>query len=292
MDYKRLGLLFSSIILPIILFIVSPWWGSLFTDKKELSYKTLSKRDLYTSSSLSEQWPDIKISYLGKDVSKGSFLTLAIINTGKIPIKSEDFEHPITIHLSDSASVISAKVVELNPKNLDVKIHSTPNGLSIEKLLLNPDDGFTIQIFSSAPLQILDVTTRASGLPKLIELLPEDRSGFYVKYSSVLDIGKTLEQNIFVIPLPVAILLTLILQIAFLFNLWNFFLSTTKLSKVVYLCLSAALYLLTLSGFKMTLIYIRDYNDSNKFVLIALFITGISLAAWLAVILRKRLNLT
>lgn len=110
MDYKKLGLIFSSIILPIVLFVVSPLWGSLFTDKKELSYKTLSKRDISTSSSLSEQWPDIQISYLGKDVSKGSFLTIVIVNTGKIPIKSEDFERPITIHLSNSASVISSKV--------------------------------------------------------------------------------------------------------------------------------------------------------------------------------------
>lgn len=46
MDYKKLGLIFSSIILPIVLFVVSPLWGSLFTDKKELSYKTLSREGL------------------------------------------------------------------------------------------------------------------------------------------------------------------------------------------------------------------------------------------------------
>ncbi|MBS7416950.1 hypothetical protein [Pseudomonas syringae] len=292
MDYKKLGLIFSSIILPIVLFVVSPLWGSLFTDKKELSYKTLSKRDISTSSSLSEQWPDIQISYLGKDVSKGSFLTIAIVNTGKIPIKSEDFERPITIHLSNSASVISSKVVELNPTNLEVKIRATDEGISIEKLLLNPDDGFAIQIFSSAPLKVLDVTTRASGLSKLVELIPEDRSGFYVKYSSLLDMGKTLEQNIFVIPLPVTILFTLILEIVFLFNLLNSLLSTTKLGKAIYGCFSAALYVLTLGGLKMTMIYIRDYTDSNKYALVTLLVVVVSLIGWLAAILRKRLNLT
>lgn len=290
MDYKKLGLLFSSIILPIVLFVVSPLWGSLFTDKKELSYKTLSKRDISTSSSLSEQWPDIQISYLGKDVSKGSFLTIAIVNTGKIPIKSEDFERPITVHLSDSASVISSKVVELNPTNLEVKIHSTTEGISIEKLLLNPDDGFEIQIFSSAPLKVLDVTTRASGLSKLVELIPEDRSGFYVKYSSLSEIGKTLEQNIFVISMPITILFTLILQIAFLFNIWNFFLSPSKVSKAVYFSLSATFYTLMLSGVKMILTYIIDNNGINPYVLIALLVVGLSLTGWLAVLLRRRLD--
>ncbi|MBC9745061.1 hypothetical protein IBL38_18945 [Pseudomonas syringae pv. syringae] len=292
MDYKKLGLLFSSIILPIILFVVSPLWGSLFTDKKELSYKTLSKRDIYTSSAPSEQWPDIQISYLGKDVSKGSFLTVAIVNTGKIPIKSEDFERPITVHLSNSISVISSKVVELNPKNLDVTIRATTEGISIDELLLNPGDGFAIQIFSSAPLQVLDVTTRASGLPKLVELLPEDRSGFYVKYSSLLDMGKTLEQNIFIIPLPITVIFTLILEIAFLFNLLNFFLSTTKLGKATYFCSSATFYALTLSGLQMIIIYIRDYTDSSKYELVALLIVVVSLTGWLTAILRKQLNLT
>ncbi|AKF52745.1 hypothetical protein PsyrH_20060 [Pseudomonas syringae pv. syringae HS191] len=290
MDYKKIFVIFSSIVLPIVLFVVSPWWGSLFTDKKELSYKTLSKREISTSSSPSEQWPDIQISYLGKDVSKGSFLTIAIVNTGTIPIKSEDFERPITVHLSNSASVISSKVVELNPTNLEVKINATTEGISIEKLLLNPDDGFAIQIFSSAPLNVLDVTTRASGLSKLVEVLPEDRSGFYVKYSSLSEMGKTLEQNIFVVSLPITILFTAILQIAFLFNIWSFFLSPNKLSKAAYLCSSVTFYILMLSGVEMIMIYIRESNGTNPYALIALLVVGLSITGWLAVLLRKRLD--
>ncbi|VVP44150.1 hypothetical protein [Pseudomonas fluorescens] len=287
--HKKYSWLFLSVLFPLVLFTASPWWGAFFTDKKELSYQTLLKRDISADEKISEQWPGIAISYEGKDVSKGSVLTLEISNTGKVPIQRVDFDSSIIIHVSDASSIISYKVLDSSPANLGVTVSTVKEGLGVDKLLLNPGEGFLLQIFSIAPLKILDVTARVSGISEVTEVKQVERNGVYVKYVSSVDFGRTMEKQIFSIPLSIIILGSIASLLGTLINAAQAIATDKYLGKAVYGCISATLYLATLTGLKLLMTHGQQVG-MNKYFLATLISVSALIIAGSSFYLRNRIN--
>ncbi|SEC87210.1 hypothetical protein [Pseudomonas kilonensis] len=288
MKSKILGAL-ASFILPIALFIFSPYWSAYFSDKKELSYEVLSTRELTNLDSLDRTWPDIKISYGGIDVSTGSFLTLAIANTGKLPIKREDFDSPISIHISNSESVLSYKTVFSTPANLDVKLSKTQNGLAVSSLLLNPGDRFFIEIFSRSPVMISGVSSRIVGLPAITKAKPEPRSGFYVAISPIERSTKASRLPISHIPFWLTWAVTHILLVGTMLAIWACIRHSGVIAKVLLFLFAAVTYLLTMGGVSMCIAYFIDILDINKWVSMASMMLSTFMSVYISNFLRRKI---
>lgn len=67
---KYLSIL-PTVILPIALFVFSPYWGAYFSDKKDLSYEVIDQRELTNLYTKESAWPGIKILYEDQNVSTG-----------------------------------------------------------------------------------------------------------------------------------------------------------------------------------------------------------------------------
>ena len=287
MNNKILGFL-ATFILPIALFVFSPYWGAYFSDKKELSYEILGKRELTNLGSTESTWPGIKFVYDGQDVSTGSFLTLAIINSGKLPIKREDFDSPIIVHISDSDSVLLSKPTYSNPSNLDVALTKVKEGIAIAPMLLNPGDRFLIEIFSKTRLELTDVTSRIVGIPSLSQAVPERRSGFYVGLSELALSEKSPISPIPNIPFWLVFALTHILLIGALLNVWAFVRETSIGAKVIILVMTTVMYALSLVGFTLCISYFVEILDLKKWPGLAILVGSILTSGYVSTQLRRR----
>lgn len=287
----KLYSILATLILPIALFVISPYWGSYFSDKKELSYEVLAQRELTNLGSATTAWPGIKILYQDQDVSTGSFLTLAITNTGKLPIKREDFDNPIVVHVPDSNSLLSYKTIYSHPSNLDITLSKVKEGFKIAPMLLNPGDSFFIEIFSKSPLEIKDVTSRIVGIPNISQEEPESHSGFYIGLSSLGQSKQASEGLMSSIPFWLVFAVTHVLLIGTLLNVWIFQNQTTIVEKASTFIFSAVTYLLSLAGFTLSVSYFVEVLNIKKWPGLAILIGSIMISALVANSLRRRFKL-
>ncbi|WP_076383338.1 hypothetical protein [Pseudomonas sp. A214] len=277
----------ATFILPIALFIFSPYWGAYFSDKKQLSYELLGKRGLTNLGSIESAWPGIKILYEDQDVSTGSFLTLAITNTGKVPIKREDFDSPIIARVVDSVPVLSYKITYSNPANLDIALSKVKEGISIAPMLLNPGDRFVVEIFSKAPLEIVDVTSRIVGIPNLSQTVPEPRTGFYVGLSSLAFTQNSSNLPFNNIPFWIVFALANILLIGTLLNLWFVILQPSKIAKITLSCFTTVIYALSIGAYTLCISYFVEILDLNKWLGLTILLSSITLSGYGATMLRR-----
>lgn len=278
----------ATFILPIALFIISPYWSAHFSDKKELSYEILSTRELTNLDSLDQTWPDIKISYNGVDVSTGSFLTLAITNTGKLPIKREDFDSQIFIDIPDSAAIVSFKATYSSPGNLDIKLGRFEKGITVDKLLLNPGDRFFIEIFSKNPIVVTDVNSRIVGLPAIIKAQTEPRAGFYVGITPTNSATKALSPPIAHIPYWSASVITYILFTSIFLLTWAALRNTDIIAKITIFFFAGVIYILALAGLNLSTSYFLDILQVSKWSGIAIQIFFTLISVCIAEFLRRR----
>ncbi len=287
MKNKILSVL-ATFILPIALFIFSPYWSAYFSDKKELSYEVLSTRELTNLESLDKTWPDIKISYDGVDVSTGTFLTLAITNSGKLPIKREDFDSQIFIYIPDSAAIVSYKATFASPTNLDIKLGKFEKGITVDRLLLNPGDRFFIEIFSKNPVVVADVKSRIVGLPAITKAQPEPRAGFYVGISPTNSATKALTPPIAHIPYWSACAITYILLTGTFLLIWAAIKNKDLIAKITIFFFASVTYCLALASVSLSTSYFIDILEVNKWLtfVIQIFLTAASV--YIAEFMRRK----
>ena len=132
-----------ALILTLIIALYFQWWRN----RKNLSYEILSDTALLTSDEKIRE--KIQILYEGTPVKDVRLFILKIINNGSQPIKSDDFEKPLSFVFSEDAQILSIETVSVNPDNLDVSVTSQLNKLSIAPILLNSGDFFQLKASSS-----------------------------------------------------------------------------------------------------------------------------------------------
>jgi hypothetical protein len=70
---------------------------------------------------------------------------LRFTNVGNVPIRSGDYERPITITFGKSSQVVSAEVTEQHPQSLAATITCEPVAITIKPLLLNEADSLAVK---------------------------------------------------------------------------------------------------------------------------------------------------
>ena len=119
-------------------------------NKKTKSFRYSILTDLQILTAAEELSGKIKIYYEeGQDkkieIKDGSLLIINIVNDGNVPIKSEDFEEPVSISFNPKADILSAEVIKTSPATLKPKLDVSKNEIVLEPLLLNEKDSITIK---------------------------------------------------------------------------------------------------------------------------------------------------
>lgn len=150
---------FIAIVVTIVIFIVQ-------RAQKKLSYEVVSRETIVSAKDgFSEK---IQILYEGQPVNEVDLLILKFVNSGNVPITSNDFEKALSIEFSGQVDVLTAEVTETLPSNLKTEISFEEDIISVAPLLLNSGDTFTIKILLNEFDNVIKVNGRIIGV-KAIE---------------------------------------------------------------------------------------------------------------------------
>lgn len=195
-DKKKTFNILIIVVLPVIMFIASPYWSQYTSKPKQLTYDIFAKRELGTRDIRSGSWPEVKYQYNDKVLDSGFMIYVTIENTGGAPIARSDFDAPIEVHINDAPSIIDGRVTLKSPENLPVELARSSSGLIIKPLLLNPGDSFVIEILGSKDFDISNIESRISGIDSIVKSEPAGVEGLYLKRVRSGQPGMTLESEI------------------------------------------------------------------------------------------------
>jgi len=150
------------VLVGVIPFLLTLTW-------KSLDYEIVSKSELF-----GEEFPikDLELKIKGESVNKVVLYTFRIRNSGSEPIKKDDFEKPISINVPDDTMIYLARLKKKLPENLTPKYVINNNKLLIEPLLLNSDEEFEMELFSSSnEYPIIDA--RIVGISRIKKKVPD-----------------------------------------------------------------------------------------------------------------------
>jgi len=114
---------------------------------KRLSYDIVSNNPILLKKE------DIKgkleIFFNGKSVEDVYLIVIKLINSGNVPIETDDYEKPIVINFGKNAQILTVEVTETDPSGISVPIHTHKNKFEINPVLLNKSDSINFKILVS-----------------------------------------------------------------------------------------------------------------------------------------------
>jgi len=110
---------------------------------KSLAYEVISEYKIIGTDADTEG--RVEILFDSKPVEAVYLVIIKIINTGRLPIESKDYEYAISLRFNEESEILSSEILKQSPSNLGVKLKSYTNKIIIEPLLLNTRDFFVVK---------------------------------------------------------------------------------------------------------------------------------------------------
>jgi hypothetical protein len=154
-------LILLPVIVPIALYLAQ-------VKKKEITFEVVSKSEIIDiSESVPEQ---IEILFSGKKLESLSLVRIHIANSGDVPIRKTDFERALSIDFGKNSQVLNAEIRERSPLNLIPSVSCQGRIVTVEPLLLNSGDHFSLDSFVTCceELPILDARIAGIKEPKVV----------------------------------------------------------------------------------------------------------------------------
>ena len=134
--------------------------------RKNIEYDVLSSTPVLTE--LEEGIGTIQLVFNGVPVANPRLVVIRLINCGNLPIKSDDYEKPISfIFLDEENCILSAVLTEKSPDNLEISLSYKKNTVTLEPALLNPQDSLDIKLLVSGKKCPIKVDARICGVHKI-----------------------------------------------------------------------------------------------------------------------------
>jgi hypothetical protein len=121
-----------------------------------------------------ESFDALKFKYNDEIIDSGSIVTISIENKRKSPIRSNDFEEPISIAF-DNIKILDSSIKRTIPSNIRVDLTNRDNIITILPTLLNSHDEFIIDVLTDGIFTTLSVTGRVAGVKSIEEFKDDNK---------------------------------------------------------------------------------------------------------------------
>ena len=133
--------------------------------RKKLSYEIISSTPLLSSKE--EISGKLQILFKGNPVEDVHLIEIKIANSGNMPITSAEYERPVNFGFGDKAQILTAEVIETNPKNLEAPADIQAGRIVLAPVLLNSGDTITLRMLISQFDGHVNVDGRIVGVKEI-----------------------------------------------------------------------------------------------------------------------------
>ena len=126
-----------AIVVPVVLYVLG-------RTRKALAYETSATPLVRPAVHAA-----FEIFFQGTRVHDVHLIEIDIGNIGNAPIRTEDYEQPLTLGFGATATVLSAQVAARRPADLDPVLDVTDNAVVVRPLLLNRGDAITLHVLAT-----------------------------------------------------------------------------------------------------------------------------------------------
>ncbi len=234
------------IFIPVVLFVLTPIWDSLFKEKKLLQYSIVRETSALGLGIKIDEWPNLQFVHGENEIDNVISTTILIQNTGKVPIESSEFDSPILINFEEDGKIITHKIVKKIPEDLPIDLKFVGSTLSVNPILLNPGDAFFVKILSKSKLVVKSASARIVGLKRISKLIPHQRSGLYVTLIKATGAGTTSQWSFKKVPIAFLIISCISVAISTFMLLFLYTNSKKIIIKIMLGSMALSMYVLVL----------------------------------------------
>lgn len=153
--WQLVGIITAVLIMAITLYVQR--------SHKSLAFKVLTETSLISIGD--ELKGKLQVTLDGASVQNVHLVIVRIWNNGNVSIAKSDFEKPMLFSFPEQVNILSAKVIEKTPQSLEPTLALVSrNQFSIEPLLLNKQDSFTVKLLVADYLSKLSINARLNGV--------------------------------------------------------------------------------------------------------------------------------
>jgi len=170
--------------------------------KKSLAYIVLSEIPLLSINKAIKS--KLEIYFDGTPIKDVYLVVLKIINNGRLPISSKDYEEPLSFNFGQNANILEADIVDKSPPILKPKFsyRTPPNKISFEPFLLNKKDFITIKLIIDQYDRIIS-EGRIVGVPDIMA----------APISATISLSEKIKDSLFILRKFFIILLIIIISL-------------------------------------------------------------------------------
>lgn len=154
-----------STLLAIVSIGIAVYYGYATYNSKSISIKLTSLSSIQPSNNDSPS--ELVVSLGGLELRNPYLAVFEIVNDGKTPITSSDFEQPIMIRAQDNVNFIRAQINKTSPVHIPITPKLSKNELTLSKTLLNPQDKITITLITSGISPSFIISSRIVGVSNI-----------------------------------------------------------------------------------------------------------------------------
>jgi hypothetical protein len=259
------------IFIPVLLFILTPLWDSILKESKQLQYVVINESAVINKE-LKNEWPDLKFHHGKDEIDNLRSFTFIIVNTGKVPIKSSDFEKAIDVVFDGKNDIKANRIANKTPDDLDLNVEIKGRNLSISPLLLNPGDQFSLDVLSNSELSIKSINSRIVGLKSISEIKQEIQEGIYIQLIEQTGPGRTTQKDVMKISMVALFISTVTSAICSFIFLFAFLDKHETDKKIILGFISLNLYIVTIFFSSLIPEAIFGFTESKWMDYISMFL--------------------
>ena len=138
------------------------WLWRADLSAKSLSFQLASQVSLTAQSA--GEIKGLEVLMDGVKIQTPTLSVVTLVNDGKKPLPTADFEAPLELRVLEGSSIVRAEVTSTQPKDVEAKITWEKSVVRFVPVLLNPDETITISVLTEGARPAFSPRARVNGV--------------------------------------------------------------------------------------------------------------------------------
>ena len=162
---KLLNFASLTFIVTVVGLAIPVWLWRADLSSKSLSLQLASQTPLTSESAGAIK--GLEVSMDGVKIASPTLSVVTLLNDGKRPLPTADFEAPVEVRVSGGSRIVRAEVTSSQPKDIEAKLEWDTAALRFVPVLMNPYESITVSIITEGARPVFSSRARVVGVSKV-----------------------------------------------------------------------------------------------------------------------------